>query len=73
MNEYSRYVTLTEAAERLRVSLRTLYRWMREGRIKVFHLGKTSRINVDDLEAFIKENEFHGNPVRDASHHAPDA
>jgi excisionase family DNA binding protein len=47
------YLTIPEAAELLRVSQRTLYRWMREGRLKCFRIGNITRIAVRDMENFI--------------------
>ncbi len=54
------YVTLPEAAERLRVSMRTMYRWVRDGKIRVFQIGKINRISINDLNLFIQEHEHHG-------------
>lgn len=43
-------VTLEEAAQRLRVSRATLYRWSREGRLKLYRLGpRATRIREEDL------------------------
>ena len=50
------YLTIPEVAKHLRVSQRTLYRWLREGRLKCFRVGNTSRIAVQDLEAFVQAN-----------------
>ena len=36
------YVTMHEAADHLRVALRTVYRWVEQGRLKVFHVGRGS-------------------------------
>ncbi len=50
------YVTLTEAAEHLRVSSRTVYRWLKKGRLKFFQVGKSTRIPLSELDRFIAEN-----------------
>jgi excisionase family DNA binding protein len=51
------YVTMHEAADYLRVALRTVYRWVEQGRLKVFHVGRGStRIPTSELERFISEN-----------------
>ena len=51
------YVTMHEAADYLRVALRTVYRWVEQGRLKVFHVGRGStRIPISELERFISEN-----------------
>lgn len=52
-NRRSAYLTLPEAAELLRVSQRTLYRWMREGQLKCFRIGNITRIAISDMETFI--------------------
>lgn len=52
-NRRSAYLTLSEAAELLRVSQRTLYRWMREGHLKCFRVGNITRIAASDMETFI--------------------
>jgi excisionase family DNA binding protein len=51
------YVTMHEAADHLRVSLRTVYRWVEQGRLKVFHAGRGStRIPMSEMERFISQN-----------------
>lgn len=45
------YVSLQEAARRLRVSRATLYRWSREGRIRLYRIGpRATRMREEDLE-----------------------
>jgi excisionase family DNA binding protein len=51
------YVTLKEAAKYLRVSYRTVYRWLSQGRLKFFRAGAGStRIPLSELDKFIAEN-----------------
>jgi excisionase family DNA binding protein len=51
------YVTVQEAADHLRVSIRTIYRWLEEGVLKAFQTGRGStRIAVPELEHFIAEH-----------------
>ena len=51
------YVTISEAAELLRVSRRTVFRWMARGKVNVFHpSGGTARIPRSELKRFIEEN-----------------
>ncbi len=48
------YVTIQEAADHLRVSQSTLYRWIKIGALKAFQTGKgATRIAVSELERFI--------------------
>ena len=48
------FLTLPEAAAYLRVSPRTVYRWAREGRLKCFRLGKTTRFTLKNLDDFVQ-------------------
>jgi len=50
------YVTIQEASEHLRVSTRTVYRWLTKGELKFFRFGKSTRIPLLELEKFIAEN-----------------
>ena len=49
------YLTIPEAAEYLRVSPRTVYRWLREGRLQRFKLGNVSRIEMNALDKFVAQ------------------
>ena len=44
-----------QAAEYLRVSPRTVYRWLREGRLQRFRLGNVSRIEMAALDRFVAQ------------------
>jgi excisionase family DNA binding protein len=50
------YLTIAEAAEYLRVSSRTVYRWLARGKLKFFRVSKSTRIALSDLEKFIANN-----------------
>lgn len=50
------YLTLLEAANYLRISRRTLYRWLREGKLECFRVGNTTRIPLTAIEAFASRN-----------------
>lgn len=55
-----RLLTVTEVAERLRVSTRTVLNWLRDGRLTGRRFGGTKlgwRIKQSDLERFIDEGE----------------
>ena len=56
----SEYLTIPEAAEMLRVSQRSLYRWMREGQLRCFRVGNTTRIAVKDMDDFIERHTGSG-------------
>lgn len=51
------YFTVDEVAEMLRVSSRTIYRWMENGKLKFFRAkGGATRIPLSELNRFIEEN-----------------
>jgi len=46
-----KWLTADEAASYLKVSRSTVYRWVKEGRLSLYHLGPaTSRFNRKDLD-----------------------
>lgn len=49
------YLTIKEVAERLRVSERTVRRWLLAGKLKGFRFGDRAgwRVDEKDLEAFV--------------------
>lgn len=47
-------LTLAEAAERLRVSEKTLTRWIRSGALAAHKVGRQWRISETDLAHFLK-------------------
>ena len=49
------YYTLAEVAERLKVSRRTVYRWIQAGDLPAYKLGQEWRIQGADLEKFLEE------------------
>lgn len=51
------YVIVQEAADHLRVSQSTIYRWIKIGALKAFQTGYgATRIAVAELERFINAN-----------------
>jgi excisionase family DNA binding protein len=49
------YMTVTETAEFYRVSSVTVWRLIREGKLKRFKLGRRTLIRQSDAEALIQE------------------
>ncbi len=47
---------LTEVAERLDVSMPTVRRLVKEGKIKAFRVGRVLRVKPYDLEAYLQES-----------------
>jgi excisionase family DNA binding protein len=51
------FYTPTEISKKLRVNVMTIYRYIKNGRIKAHKLGKELRINVREYERFLKSIE----------------
>ena len=49
-----RYLTLPEIAERLKVSRRTVYRWVKDGDLNAYKFANEYRITESDLKAFLE-------------------
>ncbi len=47
----SDWLTIQEAAEHLKVSKPTIYRWMREGRLTFYKMGNSTRFRRDHIDA----------------------
>lgn len=50
------YYTPQEIADRLKVNKMTVYKWIREGKLKAVKIGDLWRIAESELERFIKES-----------------
>lgn len=48
------FYTPVEIAEKLRVNVMTIYRYVKDGKIKAYRLGKDLRIDVKEYERFLK-------------------
>jgi excisionase family DNA binding protein len=51
-----RFLTASEAAERMRVSKMTVYRLIRSGKIPAVQIGKAYRVREDDLERYLNSS-----------------
>ena len=51
------FYTPAEIAEKLRVNIMTIYRYIRAGKIRALKLGKEFRIDVKEYERFLKSIE----------------
>jgi excisionase family DNA binding protein len=50
--EANEWLTVQEAADRLKVSRVTIYRWAREGRLTIYKFSpKVARVRWQDIEA----------------------
>ena len=54
MSEPIRWMSTKDASERLGVTLRTLYRFIDEGRLPAYQVGRVIRLKGDELETFIE-------------------
>lgn len=55
------YYTLQEVADRLKVSYRTVFRWVHAGELSAYKLGQEWRVGEADLEEFLKERRVQRN------------
>ena len=53
------YYTLAEIAQRLKVSYRTVYRWVQAGELSAYKLGSEWRVAESDLQAFLEARKIH--------------
>jgi excisionase family DNA binding protein len=54
MSDPIQWLGTTEAAERLGIVPRTLYRMIDEGQIPAYKMGRVFRLKVSDLDAFLE-------------------
>ncbi len=54
MSDSIRWMSTKDASERLGVTLRTLYRFIDEGRLPAYQVGRVIRLKADELEVFIE-------------------
>ena len=65
----SEYLTVQEAAKELRVTTRSVYAWLRDGKLRGERAGNRWRITWDDLARFTRTDR--GEPVRTILHPCP--
>ncbi len=54
------YLSLQEMAKQLKVSERTIIRWVRSGELRAFRLGHVTRVTKEDFEKFLKKYTLDG-------------
>ena len=57
-------LTVKDIAEYLDVHPMTIYKYVREGKIPAFKIGKSWRIRKDSMQKWMKENEQQNNGGR---------
>lgn len=58
MSDAPRWLGTQEAARYLGVTARTLYRFIDEGKLPAYRLGRVIRLKVDDLDAFLEASRI---------------
>jgi excisionase family DNA binding protein len=61
-----RYLTLPEVAARLKVSRRTIYRWIKSGGLDAYQFGREYRITESALKDFLEAHRFRAEGEDDA-------
>ncbi|MDQ6781968.1 MAG: helix-turn-helix domain-containing protein [Actinomycetota bacterium] len=54
-NDRSRFVTVSEVADQLRVSNMTVYRLVQAGQLPAARVGRSYRIRADDVDRYLAE------------------
>ncbi|NCC66431.1 MAG: DNA-binding protein [Spirochaetia bacterium] len=57
-------LTVDEVATYLRVSRATICRWCGSGKLPAFKIGKSWRVQKNDLEGYIQQQRIAGSVVR---------
>ena len=52
------YYTLDEIAQRLKVSYRTVYRWVQAKELSAYKLGTEWRVAESDLQEFLQDRKI---------------
>jgi excisionase family DNA binding protein len=61
-----RFLTLPEVAEHLKVSRRTVYRWIKAGELSAYKFANEYRITESDLKDFLEARRFRAKGDEDA-------
>lgn len=51
------YLTPQQVAESLQVTVNTVYAWIRDRKLRAFSIGKMYRIDPDDVQRFVEEDQ----------------
>ncbi|MDQ2725669.1 MAG: helix-turn-helix domain-containing protein [Actinomycetota bacterium] len=54
-NDRSRFVTVSEVADQLRVSNMTVYRLVQSGQLPAVRVGRSYRIRAEDVDRYLAE------------------
>jgi excisionase family DNA binding protein len=53
VTEHNELLTAQEAADRLRITTRTLRRWIKDGKITAIRIGRTLRVRIKDVDKLV--------------------
>lgn len=53
---YRRWANLSKAADHAGYTRRTIERWIREGRLPSYKVGRAIRVDLNELDQFIESN-----------------
>lgn len=56
MKNIDEFYTAEELAEKLRVNIMTIYRYIKAGKIKAYKFGKEFRVEKNEFESFLKKS-----------------
>jgi len=57
------YLTVSDIADRLKVSPNLVRQWINEGRLRATRPGKEYRVSEEDLQAFTSASEYVAPPL----------
>lgn len=57
MKNTDEFYTAEELAEKLRVNIMTIYRYIKAGKIKAYKFGKEFRVEKKDFLTFLEKNK----------------
>ena len=57
MKNEREFYTAEELAQKLKVNIMTIYRYIKAGKIKAYKFGKEYRVELKDFEAFLKKHK----------------
>jgi len=56
MKNIEEFYTAEELADKLRVNIMTIYRYIKAGKIKAYKFGKEFRVEKNEFESFLKKS-----------------
>ncbi len=56
----TKFYTIEEIAELLKVSYLTVFRWVKAGKLTAYKVGKQYRIELNDLNNFLNNSKKYG-------------